>query len=101
MAFEVVWTEAAQRDRDSIVAYIVEVSCSPAAATKLLDEIDRMAELLADNPETCAKALDEGLAARGYRTCPVLRYVLLYKRVGNAVVFMRMFHGSQDYARLV
>lgn len=101
MACKLAFTRLAAADRDAILSYLASRANSPVAASKYLDELERAVRLICDYPELHPLSRDEHLARLGYRSCLVQRYVVLYKMVGETVVVGRIFHGSQDYAKLV
>ena len=85
----------------NIVAYIADVLCEPTAAASFLDEFDYQFGLVADNPELHALSRMPELAALGYRSMLVKKYVALYYIEGDSVVVAHVFHQSQNYARLI
>ena len=103
MAYSVLWTPDAEGQLDSIVTYIADTLCAPAAAVDLVDAIDAAAAKLAEKPYLHELVRDAGLAVRGYRKMGIKNYVVLYlvdEERGN-VVITNIFHFLQDYARLV
>lgn len=101
MAANVYFTKTALRERDHILLYLVDSAGNVSAAASVLDELDRLIEVLEAFPLSFRISEDEALAARGLRVAPCGRYLVLYRVIGDDVYLEHMFHGSQDYARLV
>ena len=101
MAFSTLFTQAAERDRDAIVDYLLETLQSRQAAGCFLDELDRLIEVLEELPESFPRAQDRYLAALDLRKAPCMNYLVLCRVEGDTVYLMRIFHQAQDYARLV
>lgn len=101
MAANVYLTQTALRERDHILSYLAEDVGSVSAAASVLDELDRLIGVLEAFPLSYRVSEDETLAARGLRVAPCGRYLVLYRVIGDDVYLEHMFHGSQDYARLV
>lgn len=101
MAYEVQILEDAQKEYLSIIEYLIKVLQSPQAATSFMNEFDQQIERIASNPEIFAISKMPELAARGYHTAFINRYVMLYKTVGHIIYIAHIFHQTQDYARLL
>ena len=101
MAYDVVWSFSAERDRDRIVEYLLYDLASPQAASHVLDELDKMIVILSDNPKLFALSAESRLARMGYRKYLFMRYVVLYRVEDRTVKVGRIFHTAQNYARLV
>ena len=98
MAYNVVWSFSAERDRDRIVEYLLYDLASPQAASHVLDELDKMIVILSDNPKLFALSAESRM---GYRKYLFMRYVVLYRVEDRTVKVGRIFHTAQNYARLV
>ncbi len=106
MAYEVLVDPVALDRVDEIVGYVSEVLGSPSAALGILDGFDELVAKLELMPLSYPRAHDERLAARGYRRALVGNYVILFRVDESAeqegtVYVTNVFHGSQDYPRLV
>lgn len=101
MGYNVQLADEASHDLDGIVAYLCEVLAAPAAATELLDAYDAFVDVIEEYPEAYEKCTDLHLARLGYRKASLKGCVALYRTEKNEVVVSRIFHQSQDYARLV
>lgn len=101
MACSVCLADEASRDLDGIVAYLCKVLGAPTSAAELLDTDDAFVDVVGEYPEAYPLVIDAHLARLGYRKALLKSYVMLYREVGDEVVISRIFHQSQDYARLV
>ena len=101
MACKVVFTQAAERDRDRIIAYLLGISNNAKSAGKLLDALDSVIAHLSENPLMYEAVEETRLAARGYRRAFFLNYVALYHVENDTVELSRIFHQKQDYAKLL
>ena len=50
MTYSVVIAGPAERDLDQALNYVADVLATPSAAASMLDELERLLALLADNP---------------------------------------------------
>lgn len=100
MAYDVALADAAEHDRDVIAGYLLYQLKSPQATGNFLDSLDGVIDRLRYNPLIFAVSSDANLGALGYRIYPFMRYVALYRLEGDLVIIGRIFHASQDYARL-
>ena len=101
MGYNVQVADEASRDLEGIVAYLCEVLAAPAVAAELLDAYDAFVDVVEKYPEAYEKCTDSHLARLGYRKASLKGYLALYRTEKNEVVVSRIFHQSQDYARLV
>ena len=101
MGYSVRLADEASRELDGIVAYLCEVLAAPAAATELLHAYDAFVDVVEKRPEAYEKCADLHLAQLGNRKASLKGYIALYRTEKNGVVVSRVFHQSQDYARLV
>ena len=101
MGYSVRLADEASRDLDGTVAYLCEVLAASAAATELLHAYDAFVDVVEKRPEAYEKCADLHLARLGYRKASLKGYVALYRTEKDEVVVSRVFHQSQDYARLV
>lgn len=106
MAYEVVLDPGVVERLDEVASYVSEVLGSPAAAASILDGFDELVDRLEQSPLSYPLAQDEHLQARGYRRALIGKYVVLFRvwesgeREGT-VWMTNLFHGSQNYQRLV
>lgn len=101
MAYDVVYTRAAERDKDQIVAYLLLGQQNRRAAERLLNGLDGLVANLSRMPEMYPRVTDDRAARRGYRKAGLLSYVVIYRMLGQTVEVDRIFHARQDYARLL
>lgn len=101
MEYDVIWSFSAERDRDRIVEYLLYDLASPQAAKHVLDALDAMIDALSDNPMLFAVSREPRLQRMEYRKYLFMNYIVLYRIEDDTVKVGRMFHTSQDYARLV
>ena len=93
-------TESAENDLDQITDYLGNTLFNPLAAVAVLDEVDRIAEVLAATPEAFPLCSDPRLAELGYRKAIVRAYILVYEidRAAQIVRVLRFFHETENYA---
>ena len=101
MACKVVFTQAAEHDRDRIIAYLLGISDNAKSAGKLLDALDSVISHLSENPLMYEAVAETRLAARGYRRVLFSNYIALYYVENDTVELSRIFHQKQDYAKLL
>lgn len=101
MTCDVRLSRSAEKDIGDIVSYLTMSLHSAQAAGAFLDRLDETVERISRYPESFPLSLDSRLARMGYRKALLGRYVLLYRASEKNMVIAHVFHGSQDYARLV
>ncbi len=91
---EVRWTLQADKDLEEIAFYIAFQDRRPATAERVVDEIQRAAELYAAQPEmgTAAPELGDDL-----RTFPHKRWVVFYEPVSDGILIRTVIDGARDY----
>lgn len=101
MTYSYRFLDGAQADYEGIVAYLLSISDGPSAAQNFVDEFDKQINLVCSNPELYRLSRLPELAALGYRTMLVNKYIALYSFRQETVIVAHIFHQKQDYARLV
>lgn len=103
MAYKIVRTDAFQRDLDAAIGYLVLSLENKPAAAALLDEIEKTYDGLGRMPMMCEACQDPYLKERGYRKAMIRNYIMVYtvNKDAKTVHIMRLFHGRQDYAKLI
>ncbi len=101
MACSVFVAREAENDLDSIVDYLCNSLCSPAAAEELLGAYETFIDVVEGYPQAYPLSGDRHLASLGYRKAQLRSYVALYRIDGERVIVSRIFHQSQDYAKLI
>ena len=99
--YEILVTNSAVRDLDSIVAYITERLSNASAAGKLLDKIQACYDVLKCTPMLYPGCTDQRLKRKGYRKALVGNYLFIYKvdQRECRVHVLRFFYSGQDYMR--
>jgi toxin ParE1/3/4 len=92
---QVTRTDQADEDLVEILAYLGQHI--PPAANRFAADVERACRLLAQLPEM--GALCEELAP-GLRRFPIGKYVLFYQPTDDAIVVIRVVHGSRDIPAL-
>ena len=90
-------TPEAIADLDGIWDYIARDN--PAAADRMLDELNERFVLLSKNPEI--GELQPLLADGTYRRFTCRNYVIYYRALEDGIVLVRVLHGAQDHERLL
>lgn len=103
MKYDVIMSEEAHNDIDSVLNYIVYSLENPIAVKKLLCKIEEAYAALADNPFIYAHCNDSRLHNDGYRKAIINNYVLIYRvdEAGSTVYIARFFYGRQNYIELI
>lgn len=103
MAYKLMKTDSFQRDLDAVVAYIALSLENKVAASSLLDAIEKSYDGIERMPLMYEACRDPHLKRLGYRRAVIHNYIMVYK-VDNkteTVYIMRLFHGRQDYEKLI
>ena len=103
MGYRIVKTDAFQRDLDGVIAYIARSLENRTAAASLLDAVEKCYGDLERMPLMYEACRDPYLNALGYRKAGIHNYVMVYKvdEAAKQVMILRLFHGKQDYAKLI
>ena len=101
MAYSVRFSAEAAADVESIATYLSEMLHSPQAAGRFLAELEEQVSLMEDLPLSFPEVREPHLHASGYRKAHVMRHVAVFRVETQAVYIARLFHQSQDYARLL
>jgi plasmid stabilization system protein ParE len=101
--YELIVTELAHQDLDSIVSYIAIHLANPKAASDFLDEVNKCYSYLKTNPMIYSRCQDSRLEKEGYQKAIVKNCIVIYKvdETMKKVNIMRLFYGAQDYAKLL
>lgn len=84
-------------DLDSIWDYIAHDN--PAAADRMLDQLNEAFMLLSEYPEM--GELQPNLADGTYRRFTCRNYVIYYRPWSDGIVLVRILHGARDHERLL
>lgn len=103
MAYKLLKTDAFQRDLDAVIGYIALSLANKPAAVSLLDAIEKSYEELVRMPLMFEACHDPYLKELGYRKAGIHNYIMVYKvdEERKTVTLMRLFHGRQDYEKLI
>lgn len=103
MGYKIVETNSFQKDLDHVISYIVLALKNGPAAAALLDAVDKCYDGLEQTPFMYAACNDPYLKELGYRKAGVKNYIIVYKvdEAAKTVNIMRLFHGRQDYEKLI
>ena len=101
MAYDVVYTGAAERDVRRIVSYLLAEAGNRPAAERFLTEIEGLVERLSHMPEMYPQVSEGRASEHGYRKASFLSHVAIYRVLGQTVEIGRIFHAKQGYARLL
>ena len=103
MAYKLIKTDSFQRDLDAAVAYIALSLENKVAAASLLDAVERTYDGIERMPLMYEACRDPHLKALGYRRAVIQNYIMVYKADSETetVYMMWLFHGRQDYEKLI
>jgi toxin ParE1/3/4 len=90
-------TPDAITDLDGIWDYIA--GDNPAAADRVMDELDEQFMLLSKNPEMGER--QPFLADGSFRRFTHRNYVIYYRPLDDGVVLVRVLHGARDHELLL
>jgi toxin ParE1/3/4 len=90
-------TPDAIADLDGIWDYIARDN--PAAADRILDELNARFALVAENPDL--GELQPKLADGTYRRFTCRNYVIYYRPLDDGIVLVRVLHGARDHEGLL
>ena len=99
MNYNVVFTEAANRNLDVLVKYIINEFCNKQAAKHLLESIADVIDNIGENPYMYSRCKEPFLYFKGYRRAIITgtKYILIYKKENTNVYIMGIFHSLEDY----
>jgi len=96
MRYEVVFTQGAEQDLESIYDYIAEFDCV-ANANDVLDRLMGVVEELAQLPERGSYPKElVALGIKAYRQMAFKSYRVIYSVVGSQVVIVLIADGRRD-----
>lgn len=90
-------TRRAARDLHGAWSFVAETNKS--AADRLLADIERAVEHLAEFPESGRNRLDD--LGRPLRSFAVRGYIIFYRRSGASIEIIRVLHGSRDIGSIL
>lgn len=101
MAYNIVITQQADREMDQILAYLTQQLFSEQAAAALVVQYTDVLEKLEQFPNLFETVRNVGQVGKEYRKFRMGNYVGVYRvqEEEKRVIILRIFHGSQNYAR--
>lgn len=100
-AASVVFYREAQEDANSIAHYIAKDNL--AAATRFLDELDDLCEMLIKTPNIGSKRVFKNSQFEDMRVLPLKKfpnYLVFYRLQESTIEIVRVIHGARDLPRL-
>jgi len=96
-------TKPAELDIAESVRYIAKELQNPAAANRLIDDIESAAASLVKNPKRYALVNDDYLSSLGFRFMPVKSYLVFYIVRDNkkTVTIERVLHSRRDWMHII
>ena len=103
MAYEIIKTELAEQDLDSILGYMVLSLANPSAAASFADAVEACYSDLEKMPLMYELCRDSQLRALAYHKAVIKNYIMVYKvdEAAKNVHILRFFYGRQDYEKLI
>ena len=103
MAYKLFTTDAFQADLEAAVRYIALSLENRIAAASLLDAVEKSYDAIKYMPLMYEACQDPHLKELGYRKVAVRNYIMVYRvdEKAQTVYMMRLFHGRQDYEKLL
>ena len=99
MGYKLIITNRAEELLDVLVRYLLYRIKSKQAASHLLDCVDKIYELLEENPYQFPACKDDYLAHRGYKEALLhdMNYIIIFKVEGKEVFVLGIFHELEQY----
>ncbi len=103
MAYKLIKTDSFQRDLDAVIGYIALSLENRIAAASLLDAVEKSYDGIERMPLMYEACHDPHLKELGYRKAAIRNYIMIYRvdEGAKTVYILRMFHGRQDYEKLI
>lgn len=100
MDYKVIPTYTFKAELGRTLDYIANTLKSVQAAKDLMRDVQKVRDILANNPELKAPSTKTTLGNMGLREWLVCNYVIVYRIEDGVVYLEHIFHQSQDYERL-
>ena len=99
MIYNLSITEKAEKQLDELVNYLLFKFMNGQAAAHLLDCVEKIYDLLEDNPFQFSPSKDPYLANKGYREAWLvdMKYRIIFSIEGNMVYVKGIFHELEKY----
>lgn len=101
MGYSVHFSAEALGDQESIVLYLMDDLGNQNAAKHFIDELENIVSTLEKMPNAFPYSHDTRLKFLKYQKALFMKYVLLFRIDEEHVYIARIFHQSQDYAKLI
>ncbi len=103
MPYKLVITDDAHQDLDEALGYIAHRLSNPAAAAKLLSQVEECYTQLHTFPFLYELCHDTRLQTLGYRKTVIGNYILVFRpdEAKQAVYILRFFYGGRDYEKML
>lgn len=103
MGYKLIKTDSFQRDLDAVIRYIALSLENRTAAASLLDAIEKSYDGIERMPLMYEACHDPHLKELGYRKAVIRNYIMVYKvdEGSQTAYILRLFHGRQDYEKLL
>lgn len=103
MAYEIIKTELAEQDLDSILGYMVLSLANPSAAASFADAVEACYSNLEKMPLMYELCRGPRLRALEYHKAVIKNYIMVYKvdDAAKTVHILRFFYGRRDYEKLI
>ena len=103
MTYNLLITDNASNELNSIVNYISNYLDNLSAASDFLDLIEECYERLATNPKIYQLCDYPNFKEKGYRKVNIKNYVLIYRIAEDTdtVYILHIFFGKQDYYSII
>lgn len=103
MSYKLVMTDSFLRDLDNVMGYITLSLENKMAAAALLDDIEKSYNNIECMPLMYESCYDSRLKESGYRKVTIHNYIMVYRvdEETETVYIMRLFHGRQNYEKLI
>lgn len=103
MGYSFILADSAQRDIDSISAYLDYQLKSPQAAEDFLSDVEAGCRRVTEMPKAYPLYNDMKLAIQGYRKIVIKNYLIFYriKEEEKAIYVTRVIYGGRDYSELL
>lgn len=101
--YKLKFAKEAAKDLDEVYEYIFVTLSATKVATDLMWEIEKMIQLLKEQPYMCTQCEDTPMYELGYRKLVVKNFLVIYSvnEQLKIVNIVRIFYGGQDYARYI
>lgn len=102
MDFQVKISRQAAGDLSDIIKYISDVLCSPGAAERFFNEVDKRLNLINKNPFMYPLFRDERVGSEGNRAVVIGNYLMFYivDEANTLAYITRIVYGKRDITAL-